>query len=92
MVAFVNDKMTIVRHQVGYFALPHEALDQRDINDTGRLTASATDDADILRIDIKKCLNLTASHLSGRRLCAAPLPAAGTSRQSSDERDGEASS
>ena len=56
MVAFVNDKMTIVRHQVGYFALPHEALDQRDINDTGRLAAPAADDADILRIDIEKCL------------------------------------
>ena len=56
MVAFVNDKMTIVRYQVGYFALPHEALDQRDINNTGRLAASAPDDADILRIEIEKCL------------------------------------
>src|SRR5579863_4814907 len=56
MVAFVNDKMTIVRHQVGYFAVPHEALDQRDINDTARLAASASNDADILRIDIEKCL------------------------------------
>src|SRR5579863_4077669 len=56
MVAFVNDKMTIVRHQVGYFAMPHEALDQRDINDTGRLAASAANDADISRINIEKCL------------------------------------
>ena len=55
MVAFVNDKMTIVRQQVGYFAVPHEALDQRDINDTRRLAAPAADDAYILRIDIEKC-------------------------------------
>ena len=33
-----------------------EALDQRDINDAGRLPASATDDANVLRIDIEKCL------------------------------------
>lgn len=56
MVAFVNDKMTIVRHQVGYFPVSHEALDQRDINDTGRLAASAADDAYIFRIYIEKCL------------------------------------
>ena len=56
MVAFVNDKMTIVRHQVGYFPVPHAALDQRDINDTGRLAASAADDAYIFRIYIEKCL------------------------------------
>ena len=56
MVAFVNDKMTIVRDQVRYLALPHEALDQRDIYDTSRIAASAPDDADILRIDIEKRL------------------------------------
>ena len=55
MVAFVNDKMTIVRQQVGYFAVPHEALDQRNINDASRLAASAANDADILRIDIEEC-------------------------------------
>ena len=55
MVAFVNDKMTMV-HQVRYLALPHEALDQRDIDDTGRIAAPAPDDADILRIDIEKRL------------------------------------
>ena len=55
MVALVNDKMTVVRHQVGYFASTHEALDQRDINDARRLAASAADDADVLRIDIEEC-------------------------------------
>ena len=54
MVTLVDNKMTVVRHQVRYFALTHEALDQRDINDAGRLPASATDYADVLRIDIEK--------------------------------------
>ena len=53
-MTLVDDKMTVVRHQVQYIAVPHEALDQRDINDAGRLPASATDDADVLRIDIEK--------------------------------------
>ena len=55
MMALVDDQMTVVRHQVRYFAATHEALDQRDINDAGRLPASAADDADVLRIDIEKC-------------------------------------
>ena len=55
MVTLVDDKMTVVRHQVRYFTLTYEALDQRDINDAGRRLASATDDADVLRIDIEKC-------------------------------------
>ena len=67
MVAFVNDKMTIVRHQVRYLALPHEALDQRDIDDTGRIAASAPDDADILRIDIEKRLRRSTHWPSNSR-------------------------
>jgi hypothetical protein len=55
VVTLVDDKMTIVRHQIRYFTLTHEALDQRDIDNAGRLPASATDDADVLRIDIEKC-------------------------------------
>ena len=55
MVALVDDQMTVVRHQVGYFASAHEALDQRYINDASRLAASADDDTDVLRIDIEKC-------------------------------------
>ena len=55
MVALIDDQMTVVRYQVGYFASPHEALDQRDINDASRLAASAANDADVLRIDIEKC-------------------------------------
>src|SRR6266851_264225 len=55
MMTLVDDQMAIVRHQVGYFALTHEALDQRDIYNAGRLPPSASDDADFLRIDIEKC-------------------------------------
>jgi hypothetical protein len=53
MVAFVNDKVTVVRHQVRYFATTHEALDQRDIDDAGRLAAPASDDSNGLRVDIE---------------------------------------
>ncbi len=55
MAALVDDQMTVVRYQVGYFASAHEALDQRDINDAGRLAASAANDADVLWIDIEEC-------------------------------------
>jgi hypothetical protein len=55
MVALVDDQMTVVRRQIGYFASAHEALDQRDINDASRLAASTANDADVLRIDIEEC-------------------------------------
>src|SRR5665213_1736175 len=55
MMAFVDDKMTVVRYEVGYFASAHETLDQRDINNASRLAASAANDADVLRIDIEEC-------------------------------------
>ena len=54
MVALVDDQVTVVRYQVGYFASAHEALDQRDINDAGRLAAPAANDTDVLRIDIEE--------------------------------------
>ena len=55
MMALIDNQMTVVRDYVGYFAAAHEALDQRDINDAGRLAASAAGDADVLRIDIEEC-------------------------------------
>ena len=61
MVALVDDQMTVVRYNVGYFASAHKALNQRDVNDASRLAASAANDADVPRIDIEECLNLTES-------------------------------
>ncbi|ESW78996.1 hypothetical protein X772_28260 [Mesorhizobium sp. LSJC280B00] len=48
MVALIDDQMTVVRYQVGYFAWAQEALDQRDVNDASRLAASAANNADVL--------------------------------------------
>jgi hypothetical protein len=55
MVALIDNQMTVVRHHVGYLTSAHEALDQRDINDASRLTASGADNTDVLRIDIEEC-------------------------------------
>src|SRR5437762_1862193 len=55
MMALIDDQMAVVRYQVGYFASAHEALDQRDVNDAGRLAASAANGADVLRIDLEEC-------------------------------------
>jgi hypothetical protein len=55
MMALVNDEMTVVRHQIRYFAATHEALDQREIYDSSRLAAPAANGSNILRIDIEEC-------------------------------------
>ena len=54
MMAFVHDQMTIIRHEVRYLATTHETLDQRDIDYARRLAPTASDDSDVLWIDIKK--------------------------------------
>ena len=55
-MAFVDDEMAVVRDEVRDLAVTHEALDQRDIDDAGRFAAPATDDSDVLRIDVEECL------------------------------------
>jgi len=68
MVALVDDQMTVVRDNVGYFASAHKALNQRDVNDASRLAASAANDADVPRINIEECLK--AFHPLGEQLAA----------------------
>jgi len=55
MMALIDNQMAVVRYHVGYFASAHEALDQRDINDAGRLATSAADNTDVFRIDVEEC-------------------------------------
>ena len=55
-MAFIDDQITVIRHQIGYLAPTHKALNQRDIYDARRLAAATANDADILRIDIEECL------------------------------------
>ena len=53
-MAFIDNEMAIIGDQVGYFAMTHKALDQRDIDDTGRLASPAPDNPDELRIDVEE--------------------------------------
>ena len=52
MMTLVHNHMPVIRHEVGDFALPDEALDQGDIDHTRRLPLSATDNADLSGFDI----------------------------------------
>ena len=45
MVAFVDDQMPVIRHPIIDDSLANEALDQRDIDDSGRFLAPAADAA-----------------------------------------------
>jgi hypothetical protein len=54
MMAFIYDQMIVVRNEVRDLATTHEALNQRDIHDTGRLAPATADDPDILRIDVEE--------------------------------------
>ena len=46
VVAFVNDEMSIVSHQVTHHVLAHQALDDRHVQRTRRLFSPAADSAD----------------------------------------------
>jgi len=63
-MAFVNNKMPIVSHKIGYFAFSHQALD----NGLHRLHLSAvffsaTDDPDTVSIDIEECAQTSPTPL-----------------------------
>ena len=51
MVAFINDKLTVPGDQIRHFTLADEALDQRDIDFTGRFPTTSTDYPDGSRIN-----------------------------------------
>ena len=53
-MTLVHNHMPVIRHEVGDFALPDEALDQGDVNHTRRLSLSATYHADLTWFDIDK--------------------------------------
>ena len=53
-MAFVDDKVAVIAHEVGGLPAAHQTLNQRDINDTGRLTPPTADDANVLRIDVQE--------------------------------------
>ena len=46
VMAFVDDQMAIVSHQVTHHVLSHEALDDRDVQRSRRLLSPAADSAD----------------------------------------------
>ena len=48
VVAFVNDEMSIVSHDVTHDVLSHQALDDRHVQRPGRLLSPAADSADEL--------------------------------------------
>jgi hypothetical protein len=54
MVAFIDNEMSIVRHEIRDFPFPYYALDQRNVDDPCRLTSSATSDSNLLRIDVQE--------------------------------------
>ena len=53
-MAFIDDQMAVVGDDVRNLALADKALDERDIDDAGRLSFPATDNADLLRVDASK--------------------------------------
>ena len=56
MMAFIDDKVSVVGNNVVYFAFADQALDQRHVDHTGRFAFAAADGADQLRVDLQKGL------------------------------------
>ena len=59
-MTFVDDEVAVVRDQITYLAVAHEALDQRDIDPPCRLALSAADCADIAVLHGQKRLKALA--------------------------------
>jgi hypothetical protein len=55
-MAFIDDEVAVIAYEVRYLATAHKALDQRDVDDSGRVPATPANDPDILRIDLQKRL------------------------------------
>jgi hypothetical protein len=56
VVALVSDQVAVIGDHIGHLTSAHETLDQRDIDDAGWFAPATTDGPDMLRIDIKECL------------------------------------
>ena len=54
VVAFVDDDLPVVSDEIGDLSLPGEALEQRDVDETGRATLAGTELADGARLDVKE--------------------------------------
>jgi hypothetical protein len=52
-MAFVHYEMSIIAHEIGYLAFPHQTLNGRNIDETSRPLPPATDDANTSRIHIE---------------------------------------
>jgi hypothetical protein len=55
VVAFIHNQLPIICEQVIYYAFSAQALQQGNINESGRFMFAASDPADLLRVDVKKC-------------------------------------
>lgn len=53
-MAFVDDQMAIIGDKVGNVPVADKTLDERHIDDAGRLSLPTADNADLFRVDIQK--------------------------------------
>ena len=53
-MAFVDNQMTVVGDDISDLSIAYQALDQRHIDDAGRLSLSTPNNADLFRIDVQK--------------------------------------
>jgi len=54
MVAFIDDQMTVISDDISDLAIPHQALDQSDIDNTCWFSFPAANDADLFGVDVQK--------------------------------------
>lgn len=53
-MAFVDNQMTVIGNDISDLSSAYQALDERHINDAGRLSFSTPDNADLFRVDVQK--------------------------------------
>ena len=53
-MAFVDDQMPVSADEIVDFAFPDEALDQRDVDDAGRLAFAASNHSDLFRVHVQE--------------------------------------
>ena len=53
-MAFIDNQMTVIGYDIRDFTISDKALDQRHIDDPGRLPSPAADNADLLRVDVQE--------------------------------------
>ncbi len=55
-MAFIDDQLAVIGDDVGDFTLADQALNERDIDDAGRLSVSPADNTDLLWVNVQKGL------------------------------------